>query len=98
MSDDPIDPRLVESKDELAQFLAKFCRRRDLDRQLVHDVQSIADGWRDRRPARRYRLPRASRPRHGRPESSPSGSKSGRPYRWGFQFQQIPSKKIGPLG
>lgn len=46
MSDDPVDPRLAESKDHLAKFLARFCRGRELDRQLVHDVQDIADGYR----------------------------------------------------
>lgn len=44
--DDKIDPRLAESKDQLAQFLARFCRGRPLDRQLVADAQAMADDWR----------------------------------------------------
>jgi hypothetical protein len=46
VSDDAVDPRLSESKDHLAQFLARFCRGRELNQQLIHDVQEIADGFR----------------------------------------------------
>ncbi len=40
-TDDPVDPCLAASKDELAEKLAAFCRGRDLDRQLVHDAEDL---------------------------------------------------------
>lgn len=48
MTEELLDPRLVRSKDLLAEKIAALCVGRELDKQTVHDVEELYRAHRSR--------------------------------------------------